>query len=276
MGTRLCTWGLWSLLVLFPFSAWASSPVWGDCEDGASADLVALGAQLRAMVDRGGEADVRCLQTRIGSGLPPAALLVVLDAIDADRKPPLVAVAWDLARHRRPAVRSRALRVLAGYDGEWSHRAIILALGDREAAVRTAGYRLVVEYPSARYEATVRQAFERGEPGATAALAACGTQDLIMRLPQLRRDVPGDRWARLVGGLVRRPDLLTAVQRLGLVTTLVAMRTPVSLDELRLFVKADVALDEPTARNLAARSVGLPQDPKHSRRAPKPPPEPEE
>ena len=97
-----------------------------------------------------------------------------------------------------------------------------------------------------------------------------------MRLPALREDVSGDRWAHLVGALVRRGDLLTAVQRLGLVTTLATMRTPVSLDELRLFVNAEVALDEPTARNLAARAVGLAQDPKRSRRSPPPKPEAED
>lgn len=275
MGTRLRTCGLGialgSALWAAPVAR-AAPPVWGDCVGAREGDLVDLTEELRARVARGTEAEASCLQGRVGQGLPPAALLVLLDAIvehPAAQVEAMIPIAWDLARHRRANVRSRALTTLAHFEGDWADRAVVLAISDRDAAVRATGHRLAAQHPSPRFEASLREAFERDEPEAGAALAACATQDLVFRLPQVREQVALSQWVRLVGALIRRPQLLTSVQRLGLVTGLATLRTPEALDELRAFVAAEVALDEPTARNLAARAVGLTQDPKRSRRPPK-------
>lgn len=249
------------LLVLCPTSVWASPPVWGDCGGGASGDLESLNRALRDLVAQGDDAAAQCVQHRVGRGLPPAALLGLLDAIELDHPEGMVAVAWDLARHRRSSVRSRALHVLAGYGGEWTRRAVTLALADRDPQVRGAGFDLASMYPASSYTSTLLGAFREGDARATAALAACAEQQHVVRLVGSRSEVPEAAWVGLIGALLRREGFLTPIQRLGLVSTLAAMRTAESQDELRQFLRSEVGARPPQARNVAARALGMRQAP---------------
>lgn len=249
------------LLALCPTSVLASSPIRGDCGGDASGDLETLNRELRELVALGDEAAFRCVQHRVSRGLPPAALLALLDAIELDRPEGMVAVAWDLARHRRASVRSRALHTLGAFGELWTRRAVSLALLDADLQVQATGYALALAHPDPRYGAALFEAYRAGDGRAALALAACADQSLLPRLLGLRAEVEHAAWTSLLGALVRRPAFLTPIQRLGVVSSLAAMRTAESQDELRLYLRSGVGATPPQARNVAARALGLAQAP---------------
>ena len=235
MWTRLRTSGLWVTLLVCPAAAHAAPPDRGECGGEPRRDLDALTSELRDLAARTDGESIQCLVERVHSGLPPAALLVVLDTVEGPR-PELVGLLTDLTQHRRPVVRGRAISGLAQQDDRWAFRAVRMALDDRDAGVRAVGMSLASAHPDRGHVARLRALVRRGDVGAIDALVRSAGPEAFEIQHELRGRVPGPIYARLAGRVLRASST-SEFQRLRLVATLVTIDSAVAHDELRAYVR---------------------------------------
>lgn len=167
---------------------------------------------------------VPLIDDRVRAGLPHALLDVALDTLlllgDASATPLLL----DLARHRRPEVRVRALEVLAQVSSPSAEQAALQALGDLEPNVRRAAAEVLAAVGTrAAFPALVR-AFELGVEGAPRALGKTAGAADVDRLVMYFGKYPLATLTPMLEALFARRDIAEAEQ-LGVVNALAALAT---------------------------------------------------
>ncbi len=110
------------------------------------------------------------LSARIRGGLPPALLVSALDTLTVIGHADAGPVLFELAVHRRPEIRLRAVQAIAACRPRGGERALISGLGDSSAEVRAASATALGELRAADAIPTLFLAFERDVPEAGVAL----------------------------------------------------------------------------------------------------------
>jgi len=148
-------------------TALGGSPV--QAEGDKSVEAVA--ARLVALFAEPGPTTAAQLRERVEGGVPPGALLVLLDAYRAAPRADLVDVVQGLGAYRGVEVRARALAAWAALGGTDAVAAIAAAADDGEPLVRKLAVALAAAHPSARADEIVAELL-RTDPELAAHLAA--------------------------------------------------------------------------------------------------------
>jgi hypothetical protein len=130
----------------------------------------AVATRLVALFAEPGPVSAAQIRERIDGGLPPGALLVLLDAYRASPRADLVDVVKTLGTYRGVEVRARALAAWAALGGTDAVAAIAAAADDGEPIVRKLAVALAVAHPSARADEIVAELL-RSDPDLAAELA---------------------------------------------------------------------------------------------------------
>lgn len=128
-------------------------------------------ARLVALYAEPGEASAAALRERVDAGVPPGALLVLLDAFRGAPRSELVDVVRTLSAYRGLEVRARALAAWASLGGTDALGAIALAAEDTDPLVRRLAVALAALHPSPPADDIVA-ALLRDDPELAAQLAA--------------------------------------------------------------------------------------------------------
>jgi len=104
------------------------------------------------------------LRAPVALGVPPGALLVLLDAYRAAPRPELSPMVQELAGYRRTDVRARALAAWAALDGAHADAAIAAAADDVERSIRKLAVALAQRFGTARADEIVAELLARDEP----------------------------------------------------------------------------------------------------------------
>lgn len=152
-------------------AAAALRPVPAQAEPGRDTSVQEVGARLVALYDEPGPLTAASLRERVAAGVPPGALLVLLDRYRAAPRADLVDVVRTLASYRRVEVRGRALAAWAALGGRDAVAAIDLAAEDSALVVRRLAVALAAIHPSARADEIVAELL-RDDPELAAELAA--------------------------------------------------------------------------------------------------------
>ncbi len=130
-------------------------------------------ARLMALFAEPGPESAALLRARVDAGVPPGALLVLLDGQRAAPRADIMDVVQTLAGYRRVEVRARALAAWAASGGQDAVEAITRAADDTDPTIRRLAVALAAVHPSARADEIVA-ALLRDDPELAALLAADG------------------------------------------------------------------------------------------------------
>lgn len=179
------------------------------------------------------------LEERVRAGLTHELLEVALDTLLLLADPGSTPLLIELAQHRRPTIRMRALDALGRIKGPGAEQALVRGLGDLDPNVRKAAAEALGELGASSAFAPLTRALELGVDGAPRALGRVAST----------RDVP--RLIELVG--TRALEALTP-----LFEALFARREIADAEKLRA-VQAIAALGgEEAQAQLAALATTLP------------------
>lgn len=206
MWTRLRICGLSSLLLAAPLVASASSPTVGESRAVETGDLADLSERLQALVRDPSPAAAAQVSQHVEKGLPPGALMALLEGLRAHPRSDLLGVVLDLTGHRRPAVRSRAVDVLAAYGEPWRHDAVLVGFDDHDLSVRATACRLAAAHPRPEYMMPLVRMAERGEVAAGPALLAVGRKRLAGTVTADGEDTEAFQVLLVVEGLASHPQ----------------------------------------------------------------------
>ena len=161
------------------------------------------------------------LEERVRSGLSRVLLDVAIDSLmllDSKSEAPLLS---DLARHRRPEVRVRALEVLGRLKAVPSaERVLTDALGDQAPEVRSAAASALAELGSRSSLPALERALDRGVDGAARALGRLAKPDDLGRLLERVGRTPTTLLTPMFAALLARkdvpdPDKLRSIEKLA-------------------------------------------------------------
>lgn len=152
-------------------------------------EAVKLGIQ--TLRELGDAASQKALTTRVQAGLPPALIVVALDALVATKAKRALPVIVELAQHRRALVRSSALTALGALEqrGARATQAILLAaLEDASSDVSAAAAGALTKVGTPAALPALFAAYDRGVTSALPAIAQLAGREsvgaLIERMPQ--------------------------------------------------------------------------------------------
>ncbi|MBX7082007.1 MAG: hypothetical protein K1X88_22565 [Nannocystaceae bacterium] len=120
-----------------------------------------VSAKLLAWVADPDPAAAAALDARVRAGVPPGALLAVLDALARTPRLELGALLHELACYRSVDVRARALTAWAAMGDEAAPQAIARAAADVALPVRRLAVALAQRHPSAAARATIEDLLAR-------------------------------------------------------------------------------------------------------------------
>jgi HEAT repeat protein len=184
---------------------------------------------------------VPMLEDRMRSGLSRTLLDVAIDSLLLLGDPSASALLAELALHRRPEVRVRALESLARLKAPQAREVLARGLGDLTPDVRDAAAGGLAELGDRSSVPLLTRAFERDVAGAAPALGKLvKPEDLAPLLEALDR-YPLERWQPFFAALLGRRDL------------------PES-DKLRALERLIARGGDDTAQALASVQSGLPTD----------------
>jgi HEAT repeat protein len=160
------------------------------------------------------------LDERVRSGLSRVLLDVAIDSLmllDSKLEAPLLT---DLARHRRPEVRVRALEVMAHVKAPSAEQVLTNALGDQTPEVRKAAADALAELGARSGMPALERALDRGVDGAARALGRLAKPDDVSRLLEHVGHTPTTLFAPMFGALFARkdvpdPDKLRCIEKLA-------------------------------------------------------------
>lgn len=171
------------------------------------------------------------LEERVRAGLPVVLLDVALDTLlllgDPSSSPLLV----DLAQHRRPAIRARALETLARLRAPGALSVLRRGLGDLEPEVQKAAAQGLGELGAHDGFEPLARAFELGVEGAGAALGRVASSADVPRLSEYVASRSPETVAPVIEALLARREIAEA-EKLRLVEQLRALGTEEAQHEL--------------------------------------------
>jgi hypothetical protein len=117
----------------------------------------AVATRLVALLAEPGPVSAAQVRERVDGGVPPGALLVLLDAYRAQPRADLVDVVRGLGSYRGVEVRARALAAWAALGGNDAVGAITAAAADTDPLVRKLAVALAAAHPSSRADEIVAE-----------------------------------------------------------------------------------------------------------------------
>ena len=156
-----------------PAQAWAQAP---------DASVESVAQHLVALLAEPGPSSAAMLRERIDAGVPPGAMLVLLDAYRVAPRDDLKELVKALTSYRGVEVRARALSAWAALGGNDAVEAIAAAVSDTEPVVRRLAVALAAAHPSPRGDELV-VALLRADPELAAQIHA-GASPLVPEGPQ--------------------------------------------------------------------------------------------
>ena len=202
--------------------------------DAETPDDVRMGIEGLGML--GSPRGVDPLAARIRRGLPPDLLDAAIDTLMVLGRPEAGPVLFELAAHRRPAVRTHAAQAIAACRPRGAERVLVAALSDLDPGVRGAAASALGELGLAGAVDSLLLALDRDVPEAGPALGrTVGPSEVPALLSRLGRVPFGTMRAALGEVLARRE--LPARARLEVVSRMAELATP----EARAFLEDAVA-----------------------------------
>jgi HEAT repeat protein len=197
-------------------------------------------AEVRAAIEALGVAgDARAvgpISERIRKGLPPDLLDAAIDALTVLGRPEAGPVLFELANHRRAAVRLKAVIAIAATHPRGADRVLAEALGDTNAQVRSAAAEGLGEISATSAIDALFHALDRRILEAAASLGRLVRATDIERFLGYLGQLPFDAITPALTEMLRREDL-PARARLTIVHRLIELATP----EVRTFLEQYVA-----------------------------------
>lgn len=170
--------------------------------DSGSPDEVRTGIEAMGLL--GVAEAVAPLTTRIRRGLPPELLVTAVDTLGILGRNEAGPILFELAQHRRPEVRLRAVQAIATCRPDGADRALVLSLSDSSAPVRTAAAQTLGELRAVSALDSLFLAYDHGVLEAGPAIAEVARVEDVARVLAYVGHHP---FATL------RPMLLTLMQR---------------------------------------------------------------
>ena len=219
-----------------------------------SGDIAAMTTHMRVLASDHSPEAVQHLIKDIQRGLPPVALVALLESLRTSPRGDLTGIVLKLSSHRRPAVRGYACQVLIAQGSPWARGAILVAIEDHDLRVRKIGYEAIERSPRHDYQWPLFRLVKRGETAAVDALIASSTQEILPYL-EAEEVLPAASLARLLGGLLARDGFGQEPRRLAMVSALANNETPASQNELWVFAHADLNEKQPGPQILARQII---------------------
>ncbi|HJL15554.1 MAG TPA: HEAT repeat domain-containing protein [Sandaracinaceae bacterium LLY-WYZ-13_1] len=226
------------------------------------AAIEALGSDSRADVEgglqtlglAGSPRAVAPIAARIRRGLPPDLLEVAVDTLTILGRAEAGPVLFELTRHRRSAIRLKAVRGIVATEPRGADRVLIEALSDTDAAVRGAAAEGLGTLGATRAIDPLFHALERRVPEAPMAIARlAGPADVDRFLEHLTR-LPFDQITPALSEMLHRDDL-AARAKLAIIHRLTELATPEVRAFLEDFVSALDADDDSQVRRAAEDAI---------------------
>ncbi|MCS6799802.1 MAG: HEAT repeat domain-containing protein [Myxococcota bacterium] len=190
----------------------------------ASANPDELRLAFETLGASGSAAAVAPIADRIRQGLPAPLLEAALDALLALRRPEAGPVLFELVSHRRPAVRLRAVGAIVALRPPGADRALVAALADSDARVRSAAATGLGQLGARDSVETLFVALERGVYEAATSIGQLGGSEHVRRLLGLVGRVPFDVLTPALQEVIARRDVdertkLDVIARIGELAT---------------------------------------------------------
>lgn len=147
------------------------------------------------------------VEDRVRAGLPPGLLDVAMDTIQLLSDPAAEPILRTLSRHRRAAVRKRALEVLSQLKLASAEKALIAGLRDPDNDVRAAAATGLGEMGAHGSFDELLQAQQRGVPGSPVALGRVARGEQVDRLTARIGEVPLEVVGPVCEAVFARTDL---------------------------------------------------------------------
>lgn len=173
---------------------------------------------------------------RIRHGLPPELLDVAIDTLTVLGRPEAGPVLFELAEHRRAAVRLRAVQAIAAIHPTGADRALTDALADSDASVRSAAASALGELGATGALDALFHALDRRIPEAASAIGHLARPAEVERFLGYLGQLPFPLVTPALGEMLQRSDLAERA-RLSIVHRLSELATP----EVRAFLEGLVS-----------------------------------
>lgn len=180
---------------------------------------------LEAAVVYGKPAVVPLIVERVSMGLPPPLLDLALDALSLVPHKDAEQLLTRLVRHRRRSVRVKAIKALAATGGKGASKTLAAALADMDERVRVAAVEGLGELGNRSALDKLFVAFDRGIPGAPAAIGKLATAKHLRRISGYTGNVPFGQMRPMWDGMLERKDL-KAKDKLRIVAMVEELGTP--------------------------------------------------
>jgi hypothetical protein len=162
------------------------------------------------------------LEERVRGGLSRELLDVAIDSLLLLGDPSEATLLLDLARHRRPEVRVRALEVIGRLKLPHAEATLTRALSDSAPEVRKAAADALAQGGAHGSMSALYKALELGVDGAGHALGRLAKPDDLARLLTLVNQLPMTRITPMIEALLARKDV-TEAEKLRAIGTVVAV-----------------------------------------------------
>ncbi|UJR79023.1 Hypothetical protein I5071_10560 [Sandaracinus amylolyticus] len=174
---------------------------------------------------------VEPLAARIRDGLAPDLLESAIDTLTVLGRAEAGPVLFELVTHRRPEVRLRAVQAIAATRPRGADRALVSALSDSSAEVRSAAATALGDLGAASAAESLFLALDRGVPEAGPALGKVVRAEHVGRVLEYLGRLPFSQMQGVLDEMLRRRDLPSR-SRLDVVARLGELATP----EVRTFL----------------------------------------
>lgn len=148
----------------------------------ASRDPAEVRAGIESIGLVGSARGLPLLEARVRKGLSPALLEVALDTLTVLARPEAGSILFELVAHRRAAVRLKAVQAIVACNPPGADRALVSALSDLDAEVRSAAALGIGELRVRGVVGPLFLAFDRNVPEAAVALGQVAQPADITRL----------------------------------------------------------------------------------------------
>lgn len=212
--------------------------------DASSPDEVRMGIESLGLL--GSPAAVAPLSARIRRGLPLDVLLTAVDTLGILGRNEAGPILFELVTHRRPEVRLRAVQAIATCRPRGSDRALVTALSDSSAPVRSAAAQTLGELRAVSAIESLFLAFDREVEGAGAAIAVLARAEDVPRILAYLGRRPFTTLRPMLLAVMTRAEL-PAPRRLEIVARVGELATPEARALLEEVVRG-LAPNDPTRR----------------------------
>ncbi len=210
----------------------ANDEVSQNVEHLASQDPTEVRGALEALGLSGDARAVAPIAERVRHGLPPELLDLALDTLTVLGNAQAGPVLFELCEHRRPEVRLRAVQAVAAVHPPGADRALVDALSDSDASVRSAAATALGELGAQSAVDPLFHALDRRIPEAATAIGRVARPADVERFLGYLGQLPFTLVTPALTEMLRRGDLAERA-RLSIVHRLSELATP----EVRSFLE---------------------------------------